>query len=320
MLAQNTGLEVLDLSWNNFGKRGGVALSTGFKTNSTLQELNLSHNGLSDAGAAALAGQLSANRTLTKLNLAFNNIHDVGAAAVAAMLRTNRDLTHLDISNNPITSAGLASLVDALRTNTELQLVCLAGIAIDHATTKSLLELEALRPELRVEYDRTKVRVNDKEALADRLRLLEATASQRAVSARRRRSSIVLAVDANGNLVRKPLAPFNAQWSAEEAWLNGYNADGSIRADMHWLQAAVFDPSWSAAEAWQRGFHPDGTARTDAAWRQQCSEAREPLSTVPEDDANPADIDRRVARHTPSAGGFAISGGACRRCCSASRF
>ena len=41
------GLEVLDLSCNCIGKRGGVAIGQALKSNSALSKLNLQKNGLS---------------------------------------------------------------------------------------------------------------------------------------------------------------------------------------------------------------------------------------------------------------------------------
>ena len=52
----------------------------------------------------------------------------------------------------------------------------------------------------------------------------------------------------------RPKHDFNSGWTAEEAWANGYNEDGTVRQDVDWLVGLVqFNPAWSPEEAWANG-------------------------------------------------------------------
>jgi hypothetical protein len=85
----------------------------------------------------------------------------------------------------------------------------------------------------------------------------------------KRRSSIMITLDEEGNLGRRPSVSFSSRWSPEEAWLNGfdcsykghvsscdcsYNEDGTPRTDMNWILGVKYDPSWTEAQAWEYGF------------------------------------------------------------------
>ena len=59
----NGGLEYLNLSWNHFRGKGGVAIGKGLRANCSLQTLDISWNGLADEGAAAFGESLKENNT-----------------------------------------------------------------------------------------------------------------------------------------------------------------------------------------------------------------------------------------------------------------
>lgn len=267
MIATNTGLEVLDLSWNCFGKRGGVAIGTGLKSNTSLKHLNLAHNGVSDSGAAAIASALSVHTSLTYVNLSHNSIHNDGAKAIASAIKGNKYLTSIDLSNNPISTDGLKILLDAITTNEDLVHINLLGISIDPTVLPLLQQLKTNKPSLKVEYDQGSQSRSQKAILADRLKELEAKSKSNAVNYRRR-VSVNIVIDKDGNLLRQPLLPFDQSWRDFEAWLHGYNPDGSIRIDEQWLTNMTVDLSWSAEKAWAKGFNKDSTPRCDAEWRQ----------------------------------------------------
>ncbi|MDF1683913.1 MAG: hypothetical protein P1U36_04565 [Legionellaceae bacterium] len=89
-LAQNTHINLLDLSGNFIGCEGAVALAQ----ITTITSLDLSFNGIGEDGAVALA----ANTTLKLLNLGRNAIETGGTAAFA----DNTAIISLDVSCNDL--------------------------------------------------------------------------------------------------------------------------------------------------------------------------------------------------------------------------
>lgn len=88
----NGGLEYLNLSWNHFRGKGGVAIGKGLRANCSLQTLDISWNGLADEGAAAFGESLKENNTLIDLDLTNNRISTEGALAFAKGLQINNTL------------------------------------------------------------------------------------------------------------------------------------------------------------------------------------------------------------------------------------
>ena len=87
----NSALKSANLSMNDIGDGGVIAISEALKTNSTLTELGLesgyrSTNKIGPAGAQALADMLKVNSALVSLDLECNDIGGEGAAALAAVL------------------------------------------------------------------------------------------------------------------------------------------------------------------------------------------------------------------------------------------
>jgi Ran GTPase-activating protein (RanGAP) involved in mRNA processing and transport len=71
-LRGNAVLTMLDLSKNNIGQSGGVAIAAMLAANNALVELDLAWNALRPVAAEAIAQALSANNTLQRLSLAWN--------------------------------------------------------------------------------------------------------------------------------------------------------------------------------------------------------------------------------------------------------
>jgi len=68
-LQENIRLRVLDLSWNGFGEKGGIAIAEALLVNSTLAELNLSANRLNDSVATKFAKVIAVNEVLEILKV-----------------------------------------------------------------------------------------------------------------------------------------------------------------------------------------------------------------------------------------------------------
>ena len=89
--------------------------------NTTLQELDISHNEIGDDGIIAIGQQLQFNNTLRYLNVSANKITNVGAVCIAEALHVGTALHEVDISENRITYEGLVSFLEHIQMNTTLK-------------------------------------------------------------------------------------------------------------------------------------------------------------------------------------------------------
>ena len=122
-LKLNTTLTTLNISENNkIGVEGAEALANalGKDGNKTLTTLDISGNNIGVEGAIAIAEALKVNTTLTTLNISYNNISYFGAGKIAKALENNITLTTLDISNNEIMANGGKCFANMLKTNKTL--------------------------------------------------------------------------------------------------------------------------------------------------------------------------------------------------------
>jgi V8-like Glu-specific endopeptidase/Ran GTPase-activating protein (RanGAP) involved in mRNA processing and transport len=136
-LAANTTLVTLNLSSNEIGDSGAVALGETLKTNITLTSLDLDNNQIGVPGSIALAETLKINTTLMNLGLGCR-IGSSGAVALAEALKINTTLTSLGLGSNRIGDFVVEALVEALKTNTTLTSLDLGGNKIGISGTKTL--------------------------------------------------------------------------------------------------------------------------------------------------------------------------------------
>ena len=149
-LATNTSLEELDVSKNQIGSSGAVALLSGvgqnqdtklrmlnlahneiwdlgdgsfFVSNKSLKLLSLEGNFIHDEGVSAIANGIgnNPNTKLEKLLLGWNGIGDVGVQSLAQMLEVNQSLRTIGLAENEITSSGARAILSALASNTTLR-------------------------------------------------------------------------------------------------------------------------------------------------------------------------------------------------------
>jgi hypothetical protein len=119
-LAQNRGLERLELSENHLGGHGVQGLVAGLETNRTLRTLRLDGVRAGILGAEELARALARNGgALTHLSFAGNRIRNSGAAALAPAVAAHLGLAHLDLSFNDFDRVGAAPLLALLERATE---------------------------------------------------------------------------------------------------------------------------------------------------------------------------------------------------------
>jgi Ran GTPase-activating protein (RanGAP) involved in mRNA processing and transport len=103
-------LEVLDLSWNQIGDTGAIALASGSEA-PRLAALDLSYCELGDAAAQAMADS-SLLENLHTLNLGTNQIGDTGLSALAGSPYLRR-LESLNLGNSAVTDAGAGTLMES---------------------------------------------------------------------------------------------------------------------------------------------------------------------------------------------------------------
>jgi Ran GTPase-activating protein (RanGAP) involved in mRNA processing and transport len=114
-LLSGTGLQRLDLDWNEIHDDGAKELATMLLDNAILESLNLASNAIGSDGAKALANALHSNQALTFLNLMGNQIRDPGAFSLAENLcrPSCRVETLLWEKNNCLTPLGEERLIAA---------------------------------------------------------------------------------------------------------------------------------------------------------------------------------------------------------------
>uniref|UniRef100_A0A668RMF9 Leucine rich repeat containing 74A n=1 Tax=Oreochromis aureus TaxID=47969 RepID=A0A668RMF9_OREAU len=117
MLAENIGIEVLNLSWNHLLIRGNAALIAGLKVNATLKQLQLSNSGFGRPVVQLLAEVLQKNDTLALLDLSINCVDDEAVRLLCQGLATNETLEVLKLSRNPITKIGAVTLLRTVKNN-----------------------------------------------------------------------------------------------------------------------------------------------------------------------------------------------------------
>ncbi|OQR84608.1 hypothetical protein THRCLA_10811, partial [Thraustotheca clavata] len=119
MLAANSHLTHLDLSWNLLRLGSAIELGRAIGQNFGLKELNLSYNAFGSVGAQAIGCALHENITLEKLDLSQNNIPSKAAFVIAQALHVNNTLTQLYMDGNPLGRIGGRTLLQAISSATD---------------------------------------------------------------------------------------------------------------------------------------------------------------------------------------------------------
>ncbi|NXF47795.1 LR74A protein, partial [Oceanites oceanicus] len=154
LLASNTTLEILDLSWNHLRRKGTVALGTGLRGNGALKILNLSWNGIGNEGALALGEALKINNMLVHLDISNNQINNEGAKKLCRGLQVNGKLKILKMANNPLTVEGATALVTSVRKNPKsmMEEINISNVLVNKTFIKLLDLVCQTHPELDVIY------------------------------------------------------------------------------------------------------------------------------------------------------------------------
>ena len=147
-LKVNTSLTELDISHNNIGDEGTIALAEalGEGGNTTLTKLDISYNKIGK-GASHLAKALKENKTLMSLNIETNSSGDEEIKAIAEALCEggNTTLTELDISYNHLGNNGLAALINTLKENKTLRKLNISSYDYSISLEKLIAVKEAIK-------------------------------------------------------------------------------------------------------------------------------------------------------------------------------
>eukprot|EP00611_Tribonema_gayanum_P009092 TRINITY_DN18824_c0_g1_i1.p1 TRINITY_DN18824_c0_g1~~TRINITY_DN18824_c0_g1_i1.p1 ORF type:complete len:253 (-),score=106.94 TRINITY_DN18824_c0_g1_i1:608-1294(-) len=118
-------LTELDVSHNQLGWRGGLALARALAANARLRSLSAAGNAVGAAGAALrlgdhLASALAVNRALTALDVSDARLGPAAGVAIAGALARNGALVSVDLRNNRFDQDVGIALEAAVRANATL--------------------------------------------------------------------------------------------------------------------------------------------------------------------------------------------------------
>ena len=130
----NTGIGILDLSFNPEMKANGIAaILKSLHEHPTLHSLYFIDNNVQNQSAQNIRDLLIHNTKITSLNISSNKIEADGANLIAFGFQKNKALIKLDISSNPIGDNGAISFANAIKKHSSIQRISLknANIRVD---------------------------------------------------------------------------------------------------------------------------------------------------------------------------------------------
>ena len=103
-------------------------LSTMLATNTTLKELRLSYCNITDNGVRYICEGLTKNQTLTTLNIGGNRqITSVSTSTIADLIQTTTSLTTLYLDNTSLNNDDIKTICTSLTKNTTIRILYLSG-------------------------------------------------------------------------------------------------------------------------------------------------------------------------------------------------
>lgn len=131
----------INLSMNEIGDKGALALASVLKVNKTVTCLNLTDCAIKDMVAEALFKALEANTSIKEINLSYNSITSGGIKALANMLKANNTITKIHLAGNNIGDEGAKLLAEAVNDNTSLSTLGLEECNIGNDGASALLNI-----------------------------------------------------------------------------------------------------------------------------------------------------------------------------------
>ncbi|KAJ3276390.1 Centrosomal protein of 78 kDa [Terramyces sp. JEL0728] len=121
-LLHNEGLRELNVSWNQMRIRGIAGFLNGAKDNTVLSKLDLSHNGVGDNGNCFIS-YLGKSAAIKSLNLSYTRMDDGSFAGLWKAVESNRSLTELDVSGNAFSAASMMTMLKGLTSTKIVSLI-----------------------------------------------------------------------------------------------------------------------------------------------------------------------------------------------------
>lgn len=116
ILRTSPSLTSVNLTKNFIDNMAAVALAAGLSV-CALASIDLSNNDIGNKGVIAILEACKTNEKLTQLNLAHNRVGDTGAQKIGEILKENQTITSIDVSHNRIESGGVLALLEGLADN-----------------------------------------------------------------------------------------------------------------------------------------------------------------------------------------------------------
>ena len=150
IISQNSKLQVLDISRNNFCTPGVIKIAKALQSSiSTLTTLRISHNNVRKEAADDVAAVILQNVKLQVLDLGGNPLQTEGIIKIAKALKSISTLTKWYINHNLITERAAGDIADVLTCNSNLEVfnvgennlqggVITIAQALKHITLKEL--------------------------------------------------------------------------------------------------------------------------------------------------------------------------------------
>ena len=121
ILYQNSNLETLRLSRNNFQTVGAIKIAKALQYTSTLTTFGIAENDINKEAADDIASVLCHNTKLQELQVGGNNLQAVGTMKIAKALQHTATLTKFGIAGNSATEEAADDIATALSLNTKLK-------------------------------------------------------------------------------------------------------------------------------------------------------------------------------------------------------
>ncbi|XP_033743774.1 leucine-rich repeat-containing protein 74A-like [Pecten maximus] len=119
-LSNNATILHLDISGNDIGLKGAIALADAIRENVFIADLNISNTNIDAKGVHALVSALLLNRTVTKLNLSGNKLDNDFTADLTKLIERSDYISDLDLSHNELDELAVCTLAPAIAENVTL--------------------------------------------------------------------------------------------------------------------------------------------------------------------------------------------------------
>jgi hypothetical protein len=138
----STDLRELRIEWNRFQRIGALAiLRDGLQHTGTVRKFHMAWAGIGDEGGEALGDIIRGSSVLEEVDVSHNRIGPKGAESIARGIRESTTLVRIFLNGNPIPDSGCASVVRALKDNKSVQMCGLRDTGAGPLTEAEIKDL-----------------------------------------------------------------------------------------------------------------------------------------------------------------------------------